>query len=125
MHFSSLQGEQARLFGLNNPTSGGIHVLIFVASLKLDVANQTVVLDSAILPLTNSLMPRLSSFLGTLSAMKLCSIKVDTIELKFWRQVLPAMVERCRTWEHLPNCEYLTESRIPLSLENGEPLLCS
>ncbi|OQV09597.1 hypothetical protein CLAIMM_13704 [Cladophialophora immunda] len=75
MHFSGLQGEQAQLFGLNDPTGGGIHILIFVASLKLDIANQTVVLDSAILPLTNSLMPRLSSFLGALSTMRLCSIK--------------------------------------------------
>ncbi|KIW74850.1 hypothetical protein Z517_11620 [Fonsecaea pedrosoi CBS 271.37] len=125
MHFSGLQGEQAQLFGLNDPTGGGIHVLIFVASLKLDVANQTVVLDSAILPLTKSLMPRLRSFLEALSAIRLCSIKVDAVELKLWRQVLPAMVERCRTWEHRPDCEYLAESRIPLSLENGQPLLCS
>jgi hypothetical protein len=50
---------------------------------------------------------------------------VDTVELKLWRQVLPVMVERCRTWEHRPDCEYLTESRIPLSLENNQPLLCS
>ena len=32
MHFSGLQAEQARPFGLN------IHVLIVVASLKLDIA---------------------------------------------------------------------------------------
>ncbi|OAP54571.1 hypothetical protein AYL99_11019 [Fonsecaea erecta] len=125
IHFSGLQGEPARLFGLNDPMRGGIHVLIFVAGLKLDVANQTVILDSAILPLTNSLTPKLNTFLGALSAMRLCSIKVDAVELKLWRQVLPAMIERCRTWEHRPDCEYLTESRIPLSLENGQPLLCS
>lgn len=39
IYFSSLQGGQARLFGLNNPTSGGIYVLIFVTSLKLDIIN--------------------------------------------------------------------------------------
>jgi hypothetical protein len=38
--------------------------------------------------------------------------------------VLPAMVERCRTWMHRAGCEYATEGRIPLSVENGEPTLC-
>ncbi|OCK77244.1 hypothetical protein K432DRAFT_461196 [Lepidopterella palustris CBS 459.81] len=125
MHFTGLQGQQARLFGLNNPTGGGVHILIFVSSLKLDVANHTVVLDSAVLPLTDRLMPRLHSFLTALSATGLCSIKVDADELQLWKQVLPAMVERSRTWEHRPDCEYLTESRIPLSVENGQKLLCS
>lgn len=125
MHFTGLQGQPARLFALNSPTGGGVHVLIFVSSLKLDVASHTVVLDSAVLPLTHKLMPRLHSFLAVFSALKFYNIKVDADELRLWREILPAMVERSRTWEHRADCEYLTESRIPLSVENGQAVLCS
>jgi len=125
MHFTGLQGQKSRLFGINNPNGGGLHVLIFISDLKLDIANQTVVLDSAVLPLTDQLVPRIRPFLAELSGTNLCHIKVGANELRLWRQVLPAMVERSRTWQHRVNCEYLTESRIPLSMQNGQTLLCS
>jgi hypothetical protein len=35
------------------------------------------------------------------------------------------MVERCRAWKHPPDCEYLKKSRVPLSMESAQPLLCS
>ena len=125
MQFSGLQGKQAHLFGLNNPDDGGIHVLIFVSCLRLDITNATVVLDVAVLPLTNKLAPQLYSFLAALTRVGICSIKVDADELRLWREVLPTMVDRCRTWEHRPSCEYATESRIPISVENGQTPLCS
>jgi hypothetical protein len=125
MHFTGLQGQRTLLFGLDNPTSGGIHVLILISCLRLDITNATVVLDAAVLPLTNRIMPQMHSFLAAISERGVCGIKVDANELRFWKEVLPAMVERCRTWEHRPGCEYAIESRIPMSVENGQTPLCS
>jgi len=125
MQFTGLQGKHARLFGLNNPNGGGIHVLIFVSCLRLDITNATVILDVAVLPLTDKLMPQLHSFLAPLSGLGICSIRVDADELRLWKEVLPAMVDRCRTWEHRSSCEYTAESRIPISVENGQTPLCS
>ncbi|MCJ1398443.1 hypothetical protein MMC11_001642 [Xylographa trunciseda] len=125
MHFSGLQGQQARIFGINNPDQGGVHVLVLVSCLRLDLANHTVVLDAAILPLHYSLMAKIEPFLGKLTQMGLCNIIVNNDELRLWKQMLPAWVERCRQWEHRSSCEYLIASKIPLSLENGESPLCS
>jgi hypothetical protein len=129
MHFSGLQGDKSRVFGINNPTEGGVHILIFASCLRLDLANHTVVLDSAVLPLTNRLMPKIDRFLAALSSSRmglpLCNIKVDNDELSLWKEVLPAMVERCRRWEHRSSCEYVVKGQIPLSVEEGKRVLCS
>ena len=126
MHYSGLQGQRAHVFGLNCPTDGGIHILLFVSSLRLDLSNRTVVLDAAALPLYDALMPRITSFLQTLTnSGGLCQIRATEAEMRLWKQVLPAFVERCRTWSHKSDCQYLTEGRIPLSIERGKRLLCS
>ncbi|MCJ1288093.1 hypothetical protein MMC26_007447 [Xylographa opegraphella] len=125
MHFSGVQGQQARVFGINDPDQGGVHILVFVSCLKLDLANHTVVLDAAVLPLHTSLMAKIEAFLGKVMQMGFCNIKVNNDELRLWKQMLPAWVERCRDWEHRTSCQYLTTSKIPLSIENGENPLCS
>lgn len=105
MHFTGLQGGKSRIFGLDYPTGGGVHVLIFVSCVRLDVGSQTVVLDAAVLPLTKSLVSRIGRFLSFIATRGICSIKVDADELSLWRQILPSFAERCRTWQHKPSCE--------------------
>lgn len=53
------------------------------------------------------------------------NIKVDDDESRLWKEMLPALVERCRQWEHRPSCEYKAKAQIPLSVENGQTPLCS
>ncbi|KAJ2900036.1 hypothetical protein MKZ38_002689 [Zalerion maritima] len=106
MHFTGLQGKKAHIFGLNNPTGGGVHVILFVSSLKLDVADRTVVLDVAVLPLHDALMPKIVHFLSALTSHGFCQIKVDRLELRLWKTILPAYVERCRTWSHKPGWKW-------------------
>lgn len=50
-------------------------------------------------------------------------IPVNEKEMKFWRSLMPALVERCREFEHTPSCEYA--SGIPVSLEKGTSSICS
>ena len=125
MHFSGLQGQQARVFVITNPDHGGIHILVFVSCLRLDLANHTVVLDVAILPLHNPLMPKIRPFLENLMEVGLCSVIADSDELRLWKEIIPAWVERCRQWEHRPSCAYRSESKIPLSVEFGQNPICS
>ncbi|KAK3689435.1 MYND finger [Podospora appendiculata] len=127
---SGLQGKQTGLFSITHPQRGGIHMYIFVSALRLDSANASVVLDAAILPLTLKMIANadVKTFLYILKGMVCCTLTVDDAELALWKKVLPALAERCRTWEHTSECEYRTrgaEATVPLSLEAGEQLLCS
>jgi len=125
---SGLQGGQTGLFTLSHPSRGGVHMLIFVSALRLDGAAASVVADAAVLPLTLDIMrdPDLQTFLAVVQNFKVCSLTVDDAELALWRRILPALAERCRTWEHQGDCEYKRDgATIPLSLELGQAVLCS
>ncbi|KAK3898956.1 hypothetical protein C8A05DRAFT_18536 [Staphylotrichum tortipilum] len=123
---SGLQGGQTGLFGLNHPSRGGLHILLLVSALRLDGAHGNVVLDVAVLPLTTQLVRdgAMEEFLLVLRELECCVLDVDDAELEAWKRALPAMVERCRTWQHKEGCEYVTAGRVPISLEHGEPVLC-
>lgn len=125
---SGLQGEQTGLFAINHPGKGGINLLILVSALRLDGDAGSVVLDAAVLPLTMEMVlsKKLEDFLVLLESMKCGSIMVNDEELAFWKTILPSLAERCRTWSHLPTCEYKKKgASIPLSLGHGEQILCS
>lgn len=42
-----------------------------------------------------------------------------------WKHLLPAIAERCRTWEHRGTCEYKSYGYPPVSLLHGTNPLCS
>ncbi|KIW26336.1 uncharacterized protein PV07_09436 [Cladophialophora immunda] len=126
IHYSGLQGPRASVFGITCPTDGGVHISFFVSSLRLDLSNRTVVLDTAVLPLQDTLIPRIALFLGSLTKNGgFCQIRATEAEMRVWKQVLPGLVERTRNWSHNAECEYLAERRVQLSVEKGQKLLCS
>lgn len=122
--------KQTTVFGLNRSDTDGIHVLIFVSAIRLELTNRVVVLDSAILPLTQVIMtsPTTQQVITALhQSGKLCAINVTADELRLWKKVLPTFIERCRTWKHKTSCEYIKANQIPLisGLEEGKMPLCS
>ncbi|RYC56375.1 hypothetical protein CHU98_g9836 [Xylaria longipes] len=125
VQFAGLQGTKSRLFYLDNAANGGVHVIILASALRLNLANRAVVLDCAVLPLHDALMPKIKDSLAKLLGFFALSIKVNDAELRLWRHALPAYVERCRNWAHRDSCEYAISGSIPLNTENGEPLLCT
>ncbi|CZT09134.1 uncharacterized protein RAG0_13991 [Rhynchosporium agropyri] len=125
MHYTGIQGAKCSVFGLNDAEHGGVQIIILVSRMLLDMASHTVVLDCAVLPLTHEMMGELVPFLGSLGNGGMVMIKVKQEEMKIWREVLPAMVERCRVWKHIPSCAYKTSGKIPLSAQNGVALICS
>lgn len=127
---SGLQGGQTGLFAIDHPGRGGIHMLLFVSALRLDLANASVVLDAAVIPFTRAILEsgHLDSFLLILRTLECCTITVDDEELILWKKVLPALVERCRTWSHAPppQCEYAHPgATVPLSAEPGKRVICN
>ncbi|RYO85505.1 hypothetical protein DL766_005074 [Monosporascus sp. MC13-8B] len=124
MQYAGVQGRKDRIFGLSNPENGGVHILIFVSNLRIDLASRAVVLDCAVLPLYTELMPKLNSFLAALSSRGFIQIKVDDAELRLWKHILPAYVERCRSWEHGADCQYARAGAVPLTVEDQKQFLC-
>ncbi|KAL1962427.1 hypothetical protein VTN77DRAFT_9698 [Rasamsonia byssochlamydoides] len=126
MHFTALQGGQRHaVFGIDHRGNGGVHILILPSNVRLDMSNQSVVLDAAVVPLSMDVIPKLMPFFSAALTSDLVSILVDDSELLLWKHALPAFVERCRDWEHTSSCEYKAKGQIPVSVKFGEPILCS
>ncbi|KJZ76772.1 hypothetical protein HIM_03649 [Hirsutella minnesotensis 3608] len=128
MLVSGLQGGQTGLFAINHPQRGGIHMLILVSSMRLDGDAASVLLDAAVIPFTMEIITSgcMESFLLLIRTLQCCTLNVNDAELILWKKVLPSFVERCRTWPHLPSCEYKRKgAKVPLSIEPSQQVLCS
>ncbi|KAL2138755.1 hypothetical protein VTI28DRAFT_6314 [Corynascus sepedonium] len=140
MQFSGLDSKRnptssrsEPIFAIYNPIAGAcaVSMFIFPSTLRLDLARRTVVLDCAVLPVTYGILPTLerSGFLAAVGDQGAVHIKVDADELRLWKEVLPAWVERCRGggWAHRERCEYRVgpgRYRAPVSVEVGEEIVC-
>jgi hypothetical protein len=104
-----------RVFALDIPDAPNrkTHTLIFVNQLRIDVVASTLVADICILPFTKHSREELDPFLPGLGGTM--GIRTSEEEAKVWRLLLPALVERCRTWAHQPTCHYRHTGKIPLS----------
>ena len=103
--------------GLYNPSGEiGVYTLIFVNDIRLDLASHTIVADACVVPLSQQNLDKLSPALGRLSGINQVLIKTPDDETKLWNLLLPALAERCRTWKHLPTCEYLHQG-IPVYMD--------
>ncbi|OAL70018.1 hypothetical protein A7D00_5547 [Trichophyton violaceum] len=116
---------QITAFGLDSETSGGVNIIVLMSSLRLESANQSMVIDAAVIPLTIDLVMEMYSSLQGLTNRGMKTLKISDNELRLWKHVLPAFVDRCRTWKHLPSCEYMSTGKIPLSADWAQPILCS
>ncbi|KAJ1303001.1 hypothetical protein OPQ81_011203 [Rhizoctonia solani] len=126
MNASGVQVRRTRTIGLCEKDQGGIYVLLFIGGIKIDAASSTIVLDTAIIPLSNERMPALMSGIGKMQD-KGTLVQVSTVghEVAAWKKLIPAFVERCRNWSHLPRCEYKSQGRIPLSTVYDENPICT
>lgn len=119
-----IQGPRCRVFGLTEPSLGGIYTFIFVTDIRLDLASDTVVADACVLPLTSNIIEVISSTLAELKEGILVEIKTVGEEMRAWKRLLPALTERCREWKHKNTCEYNVQG-VPLSLEFADTPICS
>ncbi|PPQ92792.1 hypothetical protein CVT25_003903 [Psilocybe cyanescens] len=105
--------ERPRVFGLHNPGDDvGIYTLVFLNDIKLDLSAQTIMADACVVPLYEAMIPRIMNALGSLSPIAIVTLEDETLA---WKRLLPAFAERCRTWKHSDNCEYLKKG-FPVAL---------
>ncbi|KAG9077365.1 hypothetical protein FRC06_008961 [Ceratobasidium sp. 370] len=123
---SGLQGTRHQAIGLCEPNNGGIYAILLVCGLRLDLASFTVIVDTALVPLSTE---RMSSLIPSIQKLQDESPIVQVIteghEAVAWKKLLPAYVERCRTWKHNAKCEYAAQGEIPLSLKMDENPICT
>ena len=94
-----------------------LHLLFLVTGLYLDLSAHTVVVEAYNV---------LTSATLSLEDMDEEVLLLDVSsfdELKLWKASLPAMIERCRTWEHNESCEY--KGGIGLTPFKSGHLFCS
>jgi hypothetical protein len=116
----------SRIFGLTDPNNGGTYTVILVNGVRLDPACHTVVVDVCILPLTRQLLRSHGQRLADLTlGGKMMMIVTKGEEVTAWKHLLPIFGERCRTWSHSKNCDYVHLGRIPLSEKMDENPLCA
>ena len=102
------------------------HTIIFASALRHDLDLGSIVLDCCVLPLTLPKVHQLVGSLADLQEKNPCSIALTKEESVLWKRLIPALVERCRTWTHKPRCEYQQKGGVaPLSTEENETPLCS
>ncbi|KAF7311513.1 hypothetical protein MKEN_01053600 [Mycena kentingensis (nom. inval.)] len=100
--------------------------ILFVNDLKFDLGSHTVFCDAYALSITNALLSEIGADLPPLEdAPSTYTLSISKEVLGTWKQLLPALSERCRSWKHLETCEYAIEQRVPLSLDLRHDLLCS
>ncbi|KAL6305441.1 hypothetical protein BKA93DRAFT_213686 [Sparassis latifolia] len=121
----TMKKNARRMFALADPARGGIYTIIFVNDVRLDLPSHTVVADVCILPLTTGRVNNLGQIMHSLAANgKMIKINTTGDEVSAWKHLLPAFVERCRTWSHKPTCEYLRAGTIPLTVEFDKNPIC-
>ncbi|KAG8692373.1 hypothetical protein FRC08_009820 [Ceratobasidium sp. 394] len=119
--FAGTWGERATVFGLCEPFDpGSFYAILLVGGIRLDLASFTIVIDTAVVPAAS---PLLSKLMKTQKTPHRLSPRND--EATAWKGLLPAFVERARTWTHTANCEYTSSGQIPISLDSGGDILCS
>lgn len=120
---SLMKGKQ--IFGLCSEFDERPHFLIYPSAIRIDGSNRTVVLDAAVLLLTDKFVKENRDVVNEVLKLDVRKFRVKDAELALWIKTLPAFVERCRDWKHTDSCEYVVNNSIPLGLAKGISPLCS
>jgi len=120
-------GTVRRLFALRDEATNNCDTIFFISDLRYDLHCHTMVCDGYVLPLTRELLPKIeSSFAKLVHNGDMVNVTVFEGEIQTWKQLLPALVERCRSsWTHRSDCEYESKGKVPLTDVMEEDPLCS
>ncbi|KAF7363893.1 hypothetical protein MSAN_01047300 [Mycena sanguinolenta] len=117
-----------RIFTLLDKATNNCDTVLLVDQLRFDLSAHTIVCDGFVLPLSDERMMEMI-MINEQNLAKLLGqarqIPVEPGEVKSWKQLLPVLVERCRTWKHRDSCQYANEGRVPLTTEMEFIPLCA
>jgi MYND finger len=121
------QSKRYRLFCLRDERTNNSDTIFFINCIRFDLASHTLVCDAYVLSLTARFIESFSQPFGQLvHRSEMVNVPVYEGEMESWKQLLPALAERCRTtWTHGPNCEYKAKNKISLTEAMEENPLCS
>ncbi|KIM78487.1 hypothetical protein PILCRDRAFT_75520 [Piloderma croceum F 1598] len=125
---SGIQGESVRrVYGLRDKATTECDTILFISNLRFDLPTHGMVCDGFFLPLTPDLMDKIRGAFGNLvKDGNIFNMTMFEEERIGWKQILPMMVERCRSnWQHTANCEYKSTGRIPKTDVLHEDPICS
>ena len=100
------------------------YTLLFVNCVRYDLDLGSIVMDAYVVPLTDSSAQELKTAHTKLQETNMISLDVSQAEFTLWKNLMPVLAERCRTWEHTSSCEY-QEKGVPVSICNNESPFCS
>lgn len=95
--------------------------LVVVNSLRHDRDTGSVFLDAFLIVTTPDLVKR-KSFQGLLNGKgnQMClSMSPREEAMEMWRRLVPALAERCRSWEHAEDCKRNTEADVTFLCDCG------
>lgn len=130
----TVQSIYAHIFGLSGHAKGNVFwfthgissfAVVFVDSVRMDISNQSVILDAALVPRYSgsemqSVRDKVNAHAGTS-----IQIQMQDAEIEFWKHLLPTFAERCRQWQHKACCEYAANAWVPLSTDDSKDYMCS
>lgn len=118
---------QIRNFQLTCTAKGGdSDTILFASALCHHPDSGSLVMDAYVMPITHARLTRVLPALQNYVKAKPLSIAISEEESVLWKNLLPALAERCRhSWPHSDTCEYRLLGRIPLTTAHGENPLCS
>jgi MYND finger len=125
---SGIQGDFVRrVYALRDKATMECDTIFFISNLRFDLPTHGMVCDGFFLPLTPDLMNKIKGVFGNLvKDGNIFNMTMFEEERIGWKQILPMMVERCRsTWQHTANCEYKSTGRIPKTDVLHEDPICS
>ncbi|QRW19854.1 metacaspase protein [Rhizoctonia solani] len=120
------RGPPFEVFALR-PVGSGVQMVLLVGGMRSDSSGGTIVLDTAVIPVTNENKSMVLPLLDPIgeSGVLIMSVDVQHGEMGAWKQYLAACIERVRTWTHKPECEYQAAGQAPISLQDGEDSICA
>ncbi|TFK74177.1 hypothetical protein BDN72DRAFT_813437 [Pluteus cervinus] len=98
-----------------------LHTRIFILDLRLDLSSHTIVADAFAFSDEDAVLQKHGPFPFALPMM---FVQTPKDEVTVWKGLLPALAERCRSWEHKPTCEYTKTGKIPLGVNVKQDPLC-
>ncbi|GJE85091.1 DUF4470 and zf-MYND domain-containing protein [Phanerochaete sordida] len=113
------EGVTPFVFAIHRGNVAQPDIVFFTTGVRFDLAAHTLVADSFVLCVESSNAHELLPFLGHIRHAYF--LPVIDIELDAWKQLLPSLVERCRTWEHGFDCMYLASD----ADDCNTPALCN
>jgi hypothetical protein len=115
-----------RIFALRDEATNNCDTILFVNQLRFDLSAHTIVCDGFVLPLNTERLTQMGQdFWKLVNVLKMLNLSLKPGEITSWKQLLPVLVERCRTWPHLDSCQYTFDSRVPLTTEMEVIPLCA